>query len=156
MLRPAQLQDFDLQSYFGLPAVAKKLQGLRCDKCGWETIDAATLYAVGDALAGLLLESPERMAPQVLRFMRMRLDLTQQELAKKMGLSRKTINEWETKGRISPQNDLLLRTLVYTHLAESFRPRLGVLDHVRMAAPKKLAPVIVSVPRIDRAASVFG
>ncbi len=149
-LRPAQLKDFDLKTYVGVPAIARAIQGYRCDRCGYETIDSAVMLTAANALAGMILSTPERLSKQVLRFLRLRLDLTQQELAKKMGVARKTVNEWETKGAISPQNDHLLRVLVYVHLNEAFRPRLSVLEHVATAAPRsKLAPLVV--PKIEDA-----
>ena len=77
----------------GLPAIARSIQGYRCDRCGYETIDAAVMLAAANALAGMILDTPERLSKQVLRFLRLRLDLTQQELAKKMGVARKTVND---------------------------------------------------------------
>ncbi len=78
------------------------------------------------------------------RYLRKYLTLTQAELAKRMSVTWKTVNHWETTGDISPQNDLILRVLVYAQLTETRRPKAGVLDHVRTAPPKaRPRPLVV-------------
>ncbi len=102
------------------------------------------------AVAAMMLEIPERLPKDCCRFLRIYLECTQKELAERMGVTRKTVNEWETKGRISPQNDLILRAMVFGKLTEALRPS-GAIDHVRTAAPRaKLLPLVVK--RIDEAA----
>ena len=68
-----------------------------------------------------------------------------------MGITRKTVVEWEGKGRISPQHDMLLRAQVYAHLGPRFRPGAGIFERVRMAAPRVRLPP-VQIGRIDEAA----
>lgn len=142
-LRQAKLKDVDLRPYFGVHAIAREAEGFRCDTCGWEVLAAPTITALRHQLAALLLQSPARLPPKHSSFLRLYLDLNQQELAKRMGITRKTVSQWESKGGISPQHDLLLRLLVYTQLEASSRPPLAVLDHVRTGAAKAKGPPLV-------------
>jgi DNA-binding transcriptional regulator YiaG len=147
-LRPARLKNVDLKIYFGVQAVALQADGLVCDQCGWSVLPAPTITALEHQLAARVLEMPERLPPVLLCFLRVYLNLTQKELAGRMGITRKTVNQWETRGAISPQHDLILRMLAYTKLEQAYRPQLAVLDHVRMAPAKTRRPSIV----LDRAA----
>jgi DNA-binding transcriptional regulator YiaG len=142
-LRPARLRDVDLRPYFGVDAVAKEAEGRRCDKCGGEVLTAPAITKLRNQLAAVILGSPERLPAKQLSFLRRYLDLTQQELAKKMGITRKTVSQWESKGGISPQHDLILRLLVYTRLDAAYRPELAVLDHVRTGAAKKAKGALI-------------
>ena len=143
-MRPALLKSIDLTQDLGLPVTVHRIQGERCDKCGWQTLPGPAFEVVRRAVAVQLVQQTERLGPAQARFLRTFLGLIQQELAKRMGITRKTIVEWEGKGRISPQNDLLLRTLVFAHLDADKRPPGEAIDHVRTAAPKvRPAPIIL-------------
>jgi DNA-binding transcriptional regulator YiaG len=150
-LKVAKLAAFDLTEDLGIKVTAKDVQGLRCNLCGWETLPGKTLNAAMHALAAMMLQVEERLPADLARYLRKHLDLTQQELARRMGITRKTVNQWEASGPISPQHDLILRTLVYAHLAEAVRPMAGALDHVRTALPKARQPRLV-VAKLDRTA----
>ena len=151
VLKPAKLTNFDLQEYLGIKAVADEVRGLRCNRCGWETLPGTTINFAMHAVASLLLNLEERLPPGLARYLRKYLSITQKELAKRMGVTRKTVNQWETSISISPQHDLILRTLVYAKLSDFVKPKPHALDHVRTAPPKARPPRLV-VEKIDRAA----
>src|SRR5579884_3032852 len=117
-LKPVRLRHFDMSFYLGLPVTVDEIEGLRCARCGTETLEGPTIEAARRQVAALLLQGRQRLSGLECRFVRLFLDLTQKELAGRMGISRKTVAEWETQRRISPQHDLILRTLLYAHLAE--------------------------------------
>ena len=157
-LRPSLLHDFELTVYVGLPVRAKEIQGLRCDKCGWETIRGPAIGAATRQVAVLVLGLPERLSPAQAKFLRGLMGHTQKELAERMGITRKTVAEWEgKKGHISPQNDLILRILAYAKLLASESPSvvapelLQALTHIRTAAPKARRPPL-EIGRINEAA----
>lgn len=150
-LKPAKLASFDLTEYLGIKAVAHDVRGLRCNRCGWTTLPGKTIDLAMHVAAVAILEMDERIPADLARYLRKYLGLTQQELAKRMGITRKTVNQWETGAPISPQHDLILRALVYgARLPDFLRPRAATLDHVRTAPPRARHPLIVE--RLDRAA----
>ena len=157
-LRPALLKDFDATEDLGLPVLVKRIRGLRCAKCGWETIDGKAFREVATQAATLLLALPQRLSREQAIYLRKHLDLTQSELAGRMGITRKTVSEWEMKGGlISPQNDLILRTLVFAQLSASEPPSAALrelaqaINHVRTAAPKARVPPLSLVPKTEAA-----
>ena len=150
-VKPAKLAEFDLTEDLGIKVTAPDVHGLRCSRCGWETLPGRTMNAAMHAVAAMMLEIEERLPGDFARYLRKYLDLTQQELARRMGITRKTVNQWETARPISPQHDLILRTLVYAQLVDAARPTPNALDHVRTAPPKARPPRLV-VAKIDRAA----
>jgi DNA-binding transcriptional regulator YiaG len=151
MLKKAKLTDFDLTPYLGLKVRVEHIEGLHCDRCGWETLPGERINAALHAVAALLLAQPERLDADRARYLRKYLGLTQAELGARMSVTRKTVNQWETANEISPQHDLILRALVYAHLTEASRPSPGVLDHVR-TAPPKVRPRPLVVRTIGKAA----
>ena len=150
-LKPAKLPSFDLTEDLGVKATAYEVRGLRCNHCGWATLPGRTLDLAMHAVAATMLGFEERLPHEFARYLRKYLGLTQRELAVRMGVTRKTVNQWETGGDISPQNDLILRTLIYAQLSDVARPGASAIDHVRTAPPKTRTPRLV-VKKIDRAA----
>jgi DNA-binding XRE family transcriptional regulator len=143
-MKKAKLTDFDLEPYLGLKVKATSVQGLRCDKCGWETLGGEEINSALHRVAGILLRQEERLETDRARYLRKYLGATQEGLAKRMSVTRKTVNQWETTGDISPQNDLVLRALVYAQLTAAMRPEAAVLDHVRTSPPKsRPRPLVV-------------
>jgi DNA-binding transcriptional regulator YiaG len=157
-LQPALLKDFDATEDLGLPVLVKQVRGLRCAKCGWETIDGKAFKEIATQAAALLLALPQRLSREQTIYLRKYLDLTQRELAARMGITRKTVSEWEMKGgRISPQNDLILRTLVFAHISASepapagLRELAQAISHVRTAAPRAKLPPLSLAPKTEAA-----
>lgn len=161
-LRPVRLKDFDATEDLGVPVVVKQIQGLRCARCGFETLDGKTFKQVAAQAAAQIIALPERLPRPYLHYLRMYLDLTQKELAERIGITRKTVSEWEMQGgRISPQHDLILRVLVYVQLSAATPPPVGMpalrelaqaISHVRTAAPKRRpAPLRLLAMRVKAA-----
>lgn len=138
-LKPARLTSFDLTEYLGIKVTAGEARGLRCNRCGWETLSGETIELAQHTVAAMILNLDERLRGELTHYLRKYLGLTQQELATRMGVTRKTVNQWESDGPISPQHDLILRTLVYAQLSDVVRPRASTLDHVRTAPPRARA-----------------
>ena len=149
-LKPRMLVHFDLTTYLGIAVIADEVKGLRCNRCGWETIQGKTVNSAMHAAAAHIVRSEERLPDTFARYLRKYLALTQQDLAKRMGITRKTVNQWETGGAISPQHDLILRTLAYARLAVIDRPQVAVLDHIRTARPRLRKKLVLD--RFNRAA----
>lgn len=139
----AMLVNFNLKPYLGIVVMAKSLVGYRCDQCGFEAIDGEQMMRVAAQTATLIVALPQRLSREHAQYLRKYLDLTQKELAERMGITRKTVSEWESKGgRISPQNDLILRTLAFAKLSAAerslspLRELAQKISHVRTAAPR--------------------
>ena len=150
-MKKATLKDFDLEPYLGLKVQATIVRGVRCDACGWETIAGEEINSALHRVAGMLLRQEERLETDRARYLRKYLGATQDELGKRMGVARKTVNQWETTGDISPQNDLVLRALVYAQLTTAMRPEAAVLNHVR-TSPPKARPRTLVVEHLGKAA----
>ena len=59
---------------------------------------------------------PHRFTAGFARYLRRSMQITQQELADRMGIARETVASWESNLKeISPQHDLILRVLVSNH-----------------------------------------
>jgi DNA-binding transcriptional regulator YiaG len=145
-LEEATLRDVDLEPYLGLHARSETAPGLRCNRCGWETLPGLAVDAATHTAAMMLLATPGRLPAAHARFLRKFVGATQAELASRMGVTRKTVNEWEN-GRqpISPTNDLVLRALVFASSPIKLRQAAAELDHVRTAKPSaKPRAVVVS------------
>ena len=90
-MRPAKLATFDLTEDLGIRVTAEDVHGLRCNRCGWETLPGKTMNAAMNAVAAMMLEVEERLSADFARYLRKHLGLTQQELARRMGITRKTV-----------------------------------------------------------------
>jgi len=59
---------------------------------------------------------PHRLTAGFARYLRRSMQITQQELADRMGIARETVASWESSLKeISPQHDLILRVLMSNH-----------------------------------------
>ena len=125
------ITNFDLSTYFGFSVQAERVKGWRCGRCGWETIPGALVDELRHVVAAALLAQTSLLAADRARFLRKYLRYTQAESASKMGVTRKTVNQWENRGTISPQHDLTLRALVFAQMPEAHRPSPEVLGSVR-------------------------
>lgn len=67
-------------------------------------------------IAMLIVRFPRRLTPGFARYLRRAMQITQQELADRMGIARETVASWESNLKeISPQHDLILRVLILNH-----------------------------------------
>jgi len=110
--RPVTLTDYDFSAYAGFAVRIEEVPGFRCSRCKTETLDGRIINAVLKILVIEIAQLPFLLPPHLARYLRTVLGDTQEELAVRMGISRATVNRWETgQERIAPQNDLLLRVL---------------------------------------------
>lgn len=107
------LATFDFTMWAGMPTQLKDAPGYRCAKCKGETLPGAVVNVALMLVALSCIERPHRLTAEQARFVRRSLEITQQELADRMGIARETVAHWECGEReISPQHDLILRGMV--------------------------------------------
>lgn len=114
--KPVTLRSFDFSRYSGLPSVLDGAPGWRCDACQREMLHGqvinASLFFIAMGIVGL----PHRLSAGFARYLRRSMQITQQELADRMGIARETVASWESGLKeISPQHDLILRVLMSNH-----------------------------------------
>jgi transcriptional regulator with XRE-family HTH domain len=158
-LRHTSLSAFDFSGFAGIPVTLNDAPGFTCRKCGGKTI-SGTLIKPILAVVGLeIARLPARLDAGQARFLRKQLGLTQQQLADRMDIDRVTVANWETGKEISPQHDLILRTLALSglspilrsifkpaYMAESMNTCLASLAAVRKDLPTpgaELHPVVL-------------
>ena len=117
ILKKVMLKEFDFTVVAGIPAMLCNTPGLRCNRCHLPTLDGTVINETLRMIALAIAKQPERMTADHARFARKHIQLTQQELAERMGIARETVADWE-RGRdpVSAQHDLMLRALVIAHL----------------------------------------
>jgi transcriptional regulator with XRE-family HTH domain len=114
--KPVTLRSFDFTRYSGLPSFLDGAPGWRCDACQREMLHGqvinASLFFIAMDIVGL----PHRLTAGFARYLRRSMQITQQELADRMGIARETVASWESGLKeISPQHDLILRVLMSNH-----------------------------------------
>jgi DNA-binding XRE family transcriptional regulator len=83
-----------------------------------------------------------RLTPELARYLRRSMQITQQELADRMGIARETVASWESNLReISPQHDLILRGLMLNHARGSEALPTKVVMDIANAVMAKLSAV---------------
>lgn len=117
-LQPATLETYDFSRYVGFKVTLSGMEGLRCDKCGWGTLDGAVINHVLNYMVVDFTRFPRLLNGNEARFLRRRLELTQDELRVRMGVDRVTVAKWECgTNEISPQHDFILRLLALNGMA---------------------------------------
>lgn len=111
-LRRVTIKTYDFTGFAGLPSKLHDVPGLRCDKCGEEALQGDVINASLVALTQMVLTLPRVLLPQEAKFLRKRLQLSQKDLAERMGIQRETVGAWECGQKpLSPQHDYILRGL---------------------------------------------
>ncbi|MSP61883.1 MAG: helix-turn-helix domain-containing protein [Myxococcales bacterium] len=143
------VESHDVSPLLGLDQVMLlKTPALVCDHCGTVTVEGEVLESVMASLARLIVEQGEELRPKEVRYLRETLDLTQAELAERLGLKRLTVVRWESGAvGIGRAQSLALRSLVAWHLDD---PRLA--RQIASLAPR-LGPRTIPPYRIKRMAS---
>jgi transcriptional regulator with XRE-family HTH domain len=114
--RPVTLSGFDFSRYSGLPSFLDGAPGWRCGSCRREMLTGQVINAALFLIAMLIVGFPHRLTPGFARYLRRSMQITQQELADRMGIARETVANWESNHKdLSPQHDLILRVLVANH-----------------------------------------
>lgn len=150
-LRKVELKEFDFSGFAGLRVILRGIRGLRCSKCKRSTLAGETVNHLLDALPAFVLKFPQLLSPELARFLRKRMRLSQQELADAMGIHRVTVTEWESGDKtISPQHDLMLRAVAAARLGTKLRPRVlaGLLPEALGHAREKRATTHAPEPLV--------
>jgi transcriptional regulator with XRE-family HTH domain len=114
--KPVTLSGFDFSRYSGLPSFLDGAPGWRCGACRREMLTGQVINAALFLIAMLIVGFPHRLTPGFARYLRRSMQITQQELADRMGIARETVASWESNLKeISPQHDLILRVLISNH-----------------------------------------
>lgn len=147
----SESENFDFSGYAGLPVILEQVPAFRCPSCKDTAIAGSLVNAALVFLSVELLKIPKRLPATEARFLRKRLQLTQAELATRIGTSEGKVASWESgRTAISPEHDFILRVLVLndfprrgrdwftkdTIKAQLKEARLA-LDRVRQDAPRK-------------------
>jgi DNA-binding transcriptional regulator YiaG len=151
VLKEASLDSYDFSGYTGFHTILQNVPGLRCTKCGGETLHGGMIHMIFKCLIVEIAKTQRRLSSNEARFLRRVMNMTQQELATRMAIARETVAKWECgDAEISPQHDFILRVVVLTPLIRSnptMMPKalwmelLGELQAARNAPPEKLDPV---------------
>lgn len=115
--RRAVLERYDFSEYIGFEVTLSGFEGLRCDKCGDETLDGRLINIVMNHTVVQVTRQPRRLSGPEARYLRHHLAATQEELATRMGIDRVTVAKWECgDSTISTQHDYLLRGITLSSL----------------------------------------
>ena len=119
----------------GLSVTLENATILRCVGCAAESVAIHAPARLHRAVAAAVVKKSSRLAPSEVVFLRHHLDLTGEEMARHLGVTKTSVSRWET-GRepIGQVPDRLLRTLVLLHDWEA-RPDLGLF--ARLGAEAK-------------------
>jgi transcriptional regulator with XRE-family HTH domain len=114
--KPITLNGFDFSRYAGLPSFLDGAPGWKCGSCQREMLHGQVINVSLFLIAMLIVRFPRRLTPGFARYLRRSMQITQQELADRMGIARETVASWESNLKeISPQHDLILRVLMSNH-----------------------------------------
>lgn len=85
---------------------------IQCDQCKTEMPILKNVNRILRAITEGIIRKPYRLTGQEVRFLRKRLRLTQDELAREMHVDKTTVSKWENdEDPVGLQSDLLLRLL---------------------------------------------
>ncbi|HZL16490.1 MAG TPA: helix-turn-helix domain-containing protein [Polyangia bacterium] len=151
-LHPAKLASYDFSKYVGFKVTLTGMDGLKCDKCGWETIDGHAINLAMDHMVVTFAGFPRRLNGIEASYFRRRLGVTQEELASRMGIVRETVAKWECGDQvISPQHDFILRVLSLTRMIAAGRISrnyaekiMAEIRAVRSDPPEESSPISLS------------
>lgn len=103
---------YDLAGFVGLPAGLRDVPALRCGECGRIALEGAVTSAALLALTQQVLMLPRILTPAEAKYLRKSLQLSQKDLAERMGVIRETVAAWEHGQKVlSPLQDTILRDL---------------------------------------------
>jgi DNA-binding transcriptional regulator YiaG len=135
------VEDYDASDVVGLDRVTlRRARVLRCDRCGHIMFPGDVVDTITRALAKLIIRQGEELRPQEVRFLREVIGMTQAELGIRLGVSRATVNRWETGGDgVAAVQSLALRTLAAWALEDAVLAR-------EIGEPRRTAPAERSAP----------
>jgi putative zinc finger/helix-turn-helix YgiT family protein len=93
--------------------VLENVQVARCPACGEYTVSLPRVLELHQMLAQTLLDKPEKLTPEEIRYLRTWLALSGAELAARLGVSAETLSRWENGQKpMGLVSERLLRVLV--------------------------------------------
>lgn len=96
-----------------------------CGSCGAVILDGAVLERAMQELTVVLIESDGALLPAEVKFLRAALDMTQEQLAERLGLHRTTVARWEIgEVPIGQAESMALRALAAMRLFAE-KPKLA-------------------------------
>lgn len=102
---PTKLSNFDFSRYAGIPSFLDGAPGWKCSSCEREILRGDVINASLFFIAMDIVALPHRLPPALSRYLRRSMQITQQELADRMGVVRETVAGWESSLKeISPQH----------------------------------------------------
>jgi transcriptional regulator with XRE-family HTH domain len=130
-LKLTTLSNFDFARYSGIPAFLDGAPGWKCSSCGREILTGEVINASLFFIAMHVTALPHRLPAELARYLRRSMQITQQELADRMGIARETVAGWESNLKeISPQHDLILRVLTLNQAQGSAALPAKIAVHV--------------------------
>lgn len=113
-MREGRVENYDASAMVGLASVVLLgAPALVCNHCAQVMFEGKIVDAITNDLARLIVRQGDDLRPDEIRFLRELLGMTQAELAERLGVSRATINRWETgNDLVGSVQSLALRTLV--------------------------------------------
>ena len=86
----------------GLPSIKLlNLKTLRCPQCGFETKKLERLRELERLVAGMLVSKRGRLSPEEFRWLRKRVGLKGEAMARAFGVTASSVSRWE-RPRIEP------------------------------------------------------
>jgi putative zinc finger/helix-turn-helix YgiT family protein len=126
----------DVSSLVGLEGVALiGAPALVCSSCGAVMLEGGALDEATEALTLMLVEQGDPLTAGEVRYLRRVLEMTQAELAERIGLHRTTVARWEIgEVPIGQAESMALRALVAMQLVAE-RPNLAKEPAAKFARP---------------------
>ena len=122
MLRPHKMSGkYDASVELGTPAeVNGDWVGLRCDKCGHQALPGRLLEVLSEEAVLAMLTVDRCLSGNEAKFLRKAaLGVGQEELARRLGITRVTVARWEGRRSLSAEHDFELRSLVMGQLLKT-------------------------------------
>jgi DNA-binding transcriptional regulator YiaG len=125
--------------------------GFKCTKCGGTTIPGDVINDALRAAVIVVTRLPRRLGKNEAKFIRRTMGITQEDLARRIGVVRETVAKWETEDGPSAQHDLLLRVVALTPLAQAGWIPEGVITTIipDLSEVRKEPPPLESLVPLD-------
>lgn len=132
-----RLASKDVSALLGLESVVlEQVPALVCNKCGYVSVGGEVLEAASEWMVAHILKG-ETLLPGEAKFLRKHLMETQEELAEHLGVTRPTVQRWESQEEpLDGTNDYALRAYVFLCLEERGVNPIGMGEVLQILARK--------------------